>query len=45
MAESLRFGTAHRKWSVVAVVLLGLVLLALALTAQVTAPLVLYPFA
>ena len=43
--EALRFSASHRQWSVIAVVVLGLLLLALALTAQTVAPLVLYPFA
>ena len=43
--ESLRFSASHRQWSVLAVIVLGLLLLALALTAQTVAPLVLYPFA
>ena len=43
--EALRFSASERQWSVIAVLVLGLLLLALALTAQTVAPLVLYPFA
>ncbi len=43
--ETLRFGLATRRLALVAVVLLGLALLVVSLTAQVVAPLAVYPFA
>ncbi len=43
--ESLRYGFATRRLAVALVLILGLALLALALTAQTVAPLALYPFA
>jgi hypothetical protein len=43
--ESVRFGFATRRFSVIAVVAIGLLLVALTLTAQTVAPLALYPFA
>ena len=45
VVETLRFGATTRRYGVALVVVVGLVLLALALTAQVAAPVVLYPFA
>lgn len=45
VVEVVRYGVASRRFSVVLLVLLGLVLLALALTAKATAPLIIYPFA
>lgn len=43
--ESIRYGLATRRMGVAVVFLLGLLLLAIALTAQTAAPLALYPFA
>lgn len=43
--ESIRFGFATRRFSVVAVIVIGLLLVALTLTAQTVAPLAMYPFA
>ncbi len=43
--EALRFSASHRQWTVIAVIVLGMLLLGLALSAQAVAPLVLYPFA
>lgn len=43
--EAFRYALATRRVSVVLVILVGLVLLAVALGAQATAPLLLYPFA
>ena len=43
--ESLRFGVATRRASIVVVIVIGLLLVALSLTAQTVAPLAMYPFA
>lgn len=43
--EATRFGFATRRYALVVLVLFGIVAVALAVTAQATAPLVLYPFA
>jgi hypothetical protein len=43
--EVTRFGVSTRRWSLVVAVLLGLVALALAVSAGAAAPLVIYPFA
>lgn len=43
--ESLRYGMATRRMSVVAIIVLGLLLVALTVTAQAVAPLAMYPFA
>lgn len=45
IVESVRFGVSTRQVSVVVVILVGLALVALTLTAQVVAPLAMYPFA
>ena len=43
--ETVRFGISTRRFVVVAVILVGFVLVALAFTAQTVAPLAVYPFA
>jgi hypothetical protein len=43
--EATRFGFATRRFSVVAVIVVGLALVALTLATQTVAPLALYPFA
>ena len=43
--ESLRYALATRRIAVLLVLVVGLALLALSLTAQTVAPLALYPFA
>ncbi|HMS12990.1 MAG: hypothetical protein V9E99_03510 [Microthrixaceae bacterium] len=45
ICEVLRFSIATRRLSLLIVVLLGLALVGLALTAQTVAPLAVYPFA
>ena len=45
LVGSVRYSIAERRLSVAIVVLVGLVLLAVALTTQTLAPLVIYPFA
>ena len=45
VTESLQLSVSTRKASIVAVVVIGLLLVALAVTAQVVAPLAMYPFA
>lgn len=45
LVESVRFGISTRRVAVALVLLVGLALLALSLTAQTVAPLALYPFA
>ena len=45
LVEVCRFGLSTRRYSVIVLVLLGLLAIALALTAQATAPLAVYPFA
>lgn len=45
VSESIRFGMATRRASVVIVIVVGLLLVALTLTTQAVAPLALYPFA
>lgn len=43
--EATRYGFATRRFSVIAVIAIGLLLVALSMTAQTVAPLALYPFA
>jgi hypothetical protein len=43
--ESIRYAVATRRPAIAVVFILGLLLLALSLTAQAVAPLALYPFA
>jgi hypothetical protein len=45
LGETLVFGLATRRLSVVVAVVLGLLLLALVVTAQTVAPVAVYPFA
>lgn len=45
VVETVRFGLATRRLSLVLLIVLGLLAVAIAITAQTTAPLVLYPFA
>ena len=45
LGETVRYGLATRRASVVLVVALGLLLLAITVATQAAAPLVLYPFA
>jgi hypothetical protein len=45
IGETVAFGVVTRRLSLVLVVVLGLLMVAAAATAQVAAPLVLYPFA
>jgi hypothetical protein len=45
VSESMAFGVSTRKVTVALLVALGLVVVALTVTAQVVAPLALYPFA
>lgn len=45
VASTLRYSVAARRATLAVLVLLGLIAVALAVTGQVTAPLVLYPFA
>lgn len=45
VVEATRFGFATRRYALVLLVVLGLAAVALAVAAQTTAPLVLYPFA
>jgi hypothetical protein len=45
VSESMAFGVSTRKLTVVLLVALGLFVIALTVTAQVVAPLALYPFA
>lgn len=45
LVETMRYAMATRRFSLVAAIVLGLLLLALTATAQSAAPLLLYPFA
>lgn len=45
LLETVRFGLATRRLGLVVVVVLGLLLVLLSLTAKVVAPLAVYPFA
>lgn len=45
LRESVHYGFATRRASLIVIVVLGLILLALTLAAQTVAPLALYPFA
>lgn len=45
VVESVRYGLATRRMAVAAVIVIGLLLVALTLTAQVVAPIAMYPFA
>lgn len=45
LVETVRFGLATRRLALVVAVLVGLLLVLLSLTAQVVAPLAVYPFA
>lgn len=45
VASTFRYSVAARRATLIVLVLIGLVVIALAVTGQVTAPLVLYPFA
>lgn len=45
MWEATRFGFATRRFSVIAVIVIGMALVALSITAQTVAPLAMYPFA
>jgi hypothetical protein len=45
VAETVRYSLATRRSSLLLVVILGLLLLALAIVAQLATPLALYPFA
>ena len=45
LGETVRYGRATRRWSLVFVVFVGLLLAAAVLVAQLVAPVVLYPFA
>lgn len=45
LGSTVRFSLATRRYSLLAAIVLGLVLLALTVTAQSAAPLIVYPFA
>jgi hypothetical protein len=45
VSDTIRFGLATRRLTFVVAVLIGLVLAAVALSAQVVAPIAIYPFA
>lgn len=45
LVETCRYGLATRRLALIAAVVLGLALVLLSLTAQVVAPLAVYPFA
>lgn len=45
VVDTVQLGVASRRYALIALILLGLVLLALTATAQASAPFLLYPFA